>query len=113
MKNTDSNDGKVKFEPKYLISWLICGVVMASGVFIGGNISGDPVPVAALFASPLVGLFSGGILFIIDATANYRYNLLEVRNIELVWHIYPIICPFAITFGFVIGIFKMMSRSLR
>jgi hypothetical protein len=112
VKNTGNNQ-EVKFERKYLISWLICGFIMGVLVFIGESMAGRPVPVAIIFVGPISGVIAGGLLFLIEAAQSHRWNFSEVRNTELYWHIYPFAFFVVVTVGFIGGLFGWMKSMFR
>lgn len=115
---------KTGFKPKYLISWLIVGVVVGAVFLIAGLNDRNFIYEYSLIVGiemnknkfllsviPLTigqGLILSGISMVLEAGFRHKWRFNEIRHRAWLWHIYPILAfilivitviIFAISFG--------------
>jgi hypothetical protein len=97
---------KTGFRPKYLISWLIVGVIVGAILLISGLNDGDFIREYFLIVGiemnknkfllsviPLTvsqGLILSGISMVLEAGFRHKWRFNEIRHRAWLWHIYPI-----------------------
>lgn len=115
--NSD-NLNKLGFQKKYILGWLIMGVVLSVAFFIilifdyffG---SSEPVinseVIGGLLFSPFAFVIIGFGCFLIEGVFMEKFRFSEVKHPQWFWYVYPVsflwTLVFAIFLGFFINLF--------
>ncbi|GAX35335.1 hypothetical protein [Nodularia sp. NIES-3585] len=94
---------KNKFHWKYVISWLVMGLVLAICVVTFAKMS-PGTNIFAVFVGMLIFPSVYGFLGILfDGWLRHERRFSEIRHSDLIWYIYPVIAMVDITFTIVFG----------
>ena len=118
MNSETSN--KLGFQKKYILSWLITGVVFSIFTFVFGYLFANPRPelnsqgITTILFAPFAMVIIGFGCFFIEGTFVKKFRFSEVEHPQWFWHIYPVsfiwmIC-IAMFLGFLISLFTSKDR---
>ncbi|WP_413171323.1 hypothetical protein [Anabaena azotica] len=94
---------KKKFHWKYVISWLVMGLVLAICVVTFAKISPGTDIFAVFIAMLIFPSVYGFLGMLFDGLFKYERRFSEIKHSELIWYIYPVIAMLHVTFAIVFG----------
>lgn len=107
-----SNSNQLGFQKKYLVSWVINGIVVSLvGFFVElyrGSTSDVLLgPFVFVLGMPLIGL----TFFALEGIFSKKFKFAAVEHPQWFWHIYPMVIILGISVGFILTMLGVKSNS--
>lgn len=123
---SQSSEGRVGFQSKFLLSWLVVGAVFWVILLITESFTdlstAQSKPVSfpqflqvffgGLIFSAIVSVLYGGLGFLLDGMFRHNFKYGEIKYAPWQWHIYPITATLAIVIG-ILGFAMHLESKLR
>jgi|SanBayMetagenome_1026888.scaffolds.fasta_scaffold05307_2 phosphatidylserine synthase len=111
--NSD-NSNKLGFQKKYIVGWLITGVVGAVVVVVGSVLTNprelsELIP--ALLFTPFAMVIIGFGCFLIEGAFIEKFRFSEVKHPQWFWYVYPVSFIWMVCLAMILGIFIKLFTS--
>ncbi len=111
---SQQSDTKVSSQSRFLVSWLIVGVVLGVIVAVIALSSGETISFTALLALmitfPVGSVVYGGFGLFLDGIFRHNFKYNEIMYFPWQWHIYPISATLIIAIAMFGWIIKLDSK---
>lgn len=93
------------FQKKYIIGWLITGLIFGIVAVIYESSSGMTAndTVGFLLGMPIVMVINGFVFFFLEAAIAKKFRFSEVEHPQWFWYIYPMAFAGILVIGWLIG----------
>jgi len=107
--------GSTRFHWKYLIAWVILGVVIATIFVLPAKMPSGVNSFEAFLIVSLMPSIYGFLGMLFDGGLRHGWRFREIEHRPLVWYIYPVIgladIIFSLTLGYLIWVITSPFRS--
>jgi hypothetical protein len=108
---TSENSNKLSFNKKYLLSWVINGIVFSVvgwlfNLTANQNLYNQFEILIMPVAIPMYGL----LFYILEGIFFKRFRFSEVRHRQWFWHLYPTVIIFTFFIGFMAAIRSVAGK---
>ncbi|MDT9187976.1 MAG: hypothetical protein P5681_09160 [Limnospira sp. PMC 894.15] len=108
---TSENSNKVSFNKKYLLSWVINGIVFSVvGWLVNLTANHNAYNQFEILIMPLAIPMYGLLFYILEGIFLKKLRFSEVRHPQWYWHIYPTVIIFTFFIAFMAGIRAVMDK---
>lgn len=108
--NSD-NSNKLGFQKKYLVSWVINGIVFSVVGWLFNLMTNQNIyDQFSILIMPVVIPMYGLLFYILEGVFLKKFRFSEVKHRQLFWHLYPTVIIFTFFIGFMAAIRSVAGK---